>query len=182
MRKILSQSKNLTKDWDAEKNIHSGKYGYLNIAINHPEILRETKIIKQLVRRFNRSREKRWKYKDVIRSYHMRKPDLMKCKQPPLKASNNDNTTMTRLMEKFSPYNEKDFRAISLRAFLSVHIREMFTKWEKNVSEPIILTEAANEVIDNLKFEYPKLQKWSNTKIVNRIMRIGKIGAKSKLT
>ena len=115
------------------------------------------------------SREKMWKYKDVIRSYHMRKPDLMKCKHPPLKASNNDNTTMTRLMEKLSPYNEKDFRVISLRAFLSVHIREMFTTWEEDISKPIILNEAANEVIDNLKFEYPKLQKWNNTKIVNRI-------------
>ena len=72
-------------------------------------------------------------------------------------------------MEKLSPYNEKDFRVISLRAFLSLHIREMLTEWEKDVSKPIILTEASNEVIDNLKFAYPKLQKRSNTKIVNRI-------------
>ena len=36
-------------------------------------------------------------------------------------------------------------------------------------SIPISITEASNEVIENLKFEYPKLQKWSNEKIVNRI-------------
>ena len=110
-----------------------------------------------------------WKYKDFIHSYHMRKPDFIKYKQPTLKAPTNDNITKTLLMGKLSPYNEKDFKIISLRAFLSVHIREMFTAWEKDISNPIIISEASNEVIENLKFDYPKLQKWSNTKIVNRI-------------
>ena len=58
---------------------------------------------------------------------------------------------------------------ISIRDFLSVHIREILIKWEEDPSTPIILTEASNEVIDNLKFEYPKLQKWDNFKIINRI-------------
>ena len=109
MRKVLSQSKCLTTDWDVEKNIHSGKYGYLNIAVNHPEILRETKTIKQLVRSFNRSREKMWKYKDVILNYHVRKPDFMKCREPAHTAPQKGSPTMTRLIEKVSPYNEKDF-------------------------------------------------------------------------
>ena len=39
----------------------------------------------------------------------------------------------------------------------------------KDPSLPINITEASNEVIDNLKFEYPKLQKWDNSKIINRI-------------
>ena len=169
LRKILSQSTDLSNDWDTEKNIHSGKYGYLNIAVNHPEILRETKTIKQLIRSFNRSREKMWKYKDIILNYHVRKPDFMKCKEPAQTAHQNDSPTMTRLIEKVSPYNEKDFKVISIRAFLSIHMREMFTTWEEDNSKPIILNEAANEVIENLKFEYPKLQKWSNTRIVNRI-------------
>ena len=64
-----------------KKKVHSGKYGYLNIAVNHPEILRETKLIKQLVKSFNKSREDMWKYKDVILSYHKKKPDFIKVKQ-----------------------------------------------------------------------------------------------------
>ena len=45
----------------------------------------------------------------------------------------------------------------------------MFSKWETTDSALIELTAAANEVIENLKYDYPNLQKWSNEKIVNRI-------------
>ena len=110
-----------------------------------------------------------WKHKDIILNYHVRKPDFMKCKEPAHTAPQNDSPTMTLLIEKVSPYNEKDFKVISNRAFLSLHIREMFTTWEEDNSKPIILNEAANKVIENLKFDYPKLQKWNNTRIVNRI-------------
>ena len=55
------------------------------------------------------------------------------------------------------------------RAFLSTHIIELFIKWEEDPSTPIDFNEASNEVIDNLKFEYPNLQKWDNQKIVNHI-------------
>ena len=51
---VLAQTNELSKDWDEKKKVHSGKYGYLNIAVNHPEILRETKLIKQLVKSFNK--------------------------------------------------------------------------------------------------------------------------------
>ena len=50
LRTILAQGEILTKDWDKQKKIQSGKYGYLNVAVNYPEILKETKLIKQLVR------------------------------------------------------------------------------------------------------------------------------------
>ena len=34
LRKVLSQSDNISTDWDKEKKIHSGKYGYLDTATN----------------------------------------------------------------------------------------------------------------------------------------------------
>ena len=52
---------------------------------------------------------------------------------------------------------------------MSAHIREVLSEWEKDPSSPTNITEASNEVIDNLEFEYPKLQKWDYTKIMNRI-------------
>ena len=39
----------------------------------------------------------------------------------------------------------------------STQIIEILTEWEEDLSTPIDLNEASNEVIDNLKFEYPNL-------------------------
>ena len=66
LRKVLSQGDNISTDWDKEKKVHSGKYGYLDTATNFPEILEETEIIKRLVRSFNKSRVKLSVYKDTI--------------------------------------------------------------------------------------------------------------------
>ena len=109
------------------------------------------------------------KYKDVILSYHKKKPDFIKIKQTSSKDPSAENKIVLRLVEKLSPYNERDFKISSSRAFLSTHIREVLSEWEKDPSTPINITEASNEVIDNLKFEYPKLQKWDYLKIMNRI-------------
>ena len=114
-------------------------------------------------------RESIWKYKDVIRSYHKKKTDFIKIEQTSSKDPSTDNKIASRLVEKLSPYNERDFKIIISRAFLSAHIREILFEWEKDPSKPINITEASNEVIDNLKFEYPKLKKWDNSKIINRI-------------
>ena len=171
MHTILAQKGNLSSDWDREKKIHSGKYGYLNVAINHPDILKETKLIKRLVKSFNKSRESIWKFKDVIRSYHKKKPEFIKVKQIPPTDSSSGNKVASRLFKKVSPYNERDFKIISSRAFLSPHIREILSKWEEDPSKPVNITEASYEVIEasyevieNLKLEYPKLQKWDNQK------------------
>merc|ERR1712074_133815 len=37
LRKVLSQSNNISTDWEKEKKVHSGKYGYLDTATNFPE-------------------------------------------------------------------------------------------------------------------------------------------------
>ena len=50
---ILSQSSEITTDWEQEKTLHMGNYGYLNIAINFPEIWREIELIKNLINSFN---------------------------------------------------------------------------------------------------------------------------------
>ena len=85
LKTLLAKGDKISKDWDQRKKVHSGNYGYLNSAINHPEIMEETKLIKQLVRSFNKGRAKIWEYKDLILSYHKRKPDLMNYKQTPFK-------------------------------------------------------------------------------------------------
>ena len=70
---------------------------------------------------------------------------------------------------KCSPYGKEEFKEISLRAFLSTHVRELFTNWEDDQTYITEITDAVNEVIDNLKLEYPRLQKWNNLRIINHI-------------
>ena len=70
LQTVLAQKDVLSKDWDKPKIVHSGKYGYLNMAINYQEILEETKLIKQLVKSFNISGKKIWKYRDAVFNYN----------------------------------------------------------------------------------------------------------------
>ena len=76
---------------------------------------------------------------------------------------------ISRLIKNVNPYNEKEFKIISSRAFLSPHIREIMSAWEEDPSSSFEITEASNEAVDNLKFEYPKLQKWDYLKIMQHI-------------
>ena len=78
-----------------------------------------------------------------------KKPDFIKVKQTSSKDPSADNKIASRLVEKLSPYNERYFKMISSRAFLSAHIREILFEWETDPSKPINITEASNEVIDN---------------------------------
>ena len=104
LKNVLAQTGEISKDWDQKKKVHSGNYGYLNLAVNHPEILKETKLIKQLVKSFNKSREKMWKYKDLILNYHKRKPDFINFKPVTSKDPIDTNDTVLRLARKVSPY------------------------------------------------------------------------------
>ena len=38
MELIISNTNKNNKDWEAKKSVHMGRYGYLNIATNYPEI------------------------------------------------------------------------------------------------------------------------------------------------
>ena len=44
LQTILAQTGDLSTDWDEKKKIHSGKYGYLNIAINLRKICEREEI------------------------------------------------------------------------------------------------------------------------------------------
>ena len=65
-----------------------------------------------------------WKYKDLILNYHKRKPDFINFKPVTSKDPIETNDTISRLARKVSPYDEEEFKVISIRAFLSIHIRE----------------------------------------------------------
>merc|ERR1712015_168377 len=102
LKTILAQSELLSKDWDKQKKVHSGKYGYLSMAVNYPEILYQTKLIKRLVRSFNNGREKVIKYRDTILSYHKVKPDFLKMKtsfRDTKRAKSSKNKLISRLIK-----------------------------------------------------------------------------------
>ena len=94
---------------------------------------------------------------------------LISYKQMPFRKPVKVSKTVKNLTRKINPYNKRDFQIISIRAFYSVHIREILSEWEKDQSNPVVLTDTADEVVNNLKFEYPGLQKWTNTEIINHI-------------
>ena len=121
------------------------------------------------MRKFNKGRANILKYKEVILSYNKIKPNYISYKQVPLRKPLEISNTVLNLTRKINPYNKEEFEVISIRAFLSAHIREVLEAWEKNQDSPIDLTEAANEVVDNLKFDYPGLNKWSNLEIIIRL-------------
>ena len=50
MKKVLSQNTNLSTDWVKNKKLHSGKRGYLDLAINFPKIWDQTKLIKRQIK------------------------------------------------------------------------------------------------------------------------------------
>ena len=116
LKAILAQSGEISKDWDSKKILHSGNYGYLNLAVNQPEILKEINLIRKLVKSFNKGRAKIWKYKDLILKYHKSKPDFINLKHEVSNESPNTNDTAIRLAEKCSPYDKEEFKVISIRA------------------------------------------------------------------
>ena len=73
LKLILRQSDHISADWTMKKVLHSGNYGYLNLAIIHPEIMKEVNLIKKLVKSFNKSRVNIWKYKDLIINFRKKK-------------------------------------------------------------------------------------------------------------
>ena len=106
-------------------------------------------------------------------SYHKIKPNFLKVKTSFKDAkkgkSSSKDELISRLVKNVSPYNDRDFKIISSRAFLSPHIREIMSIWEEDPSSPLGITDASNEAINNLKYEYPNLQKWDYSKIMHRI-------------
>ena len=81
--------------------------------------MEETKLIKQLVKSFNKGRAKIWEYKNLILNYNRKKPHFINYKQTPIKKPIEASDTVKKLARKVSPYDKEDLRVISIRAFLS---------------------------------------------------------------
>ena len=114
LREILAQGHEISTDWYKDKKVHSGHFGYLNAAIHHTEIMDETKLIKQLVRKFNKGRANIWKYKDLILCYNKRKPSYINYKQVPFRKPLKISNTILNLTRKVNPFNKEEFEAIGL--------------------------------------------------------------------
>ena len=70
--------------------------------------MKEIKLIKQLVKSFNKSRVKMWKYKDLILNYHKGKPEFINLKPVSSNESPETNNTASRLARKCSPYDKEE--------------------------------------------------------------------------
>ena len=69
--RILAQSDEPTTDWLRSKRIHMGNYGFLDLAVNSPELWNEIETIIKLVRSFNESRIKVISFRDTVLSHHI---------------------------------------------------------------------------------------------------------------
>merc|ERR1712083_1175265 len=64
--KIITSPSGKSADWKKPKKVESRNFGYLNSAVNNPEIREELEVISELVNRFNKIREDLEKYKEEI--------------------------------------------------------------------------------------------------------------------
>ena len=113
-----------------------GRYGYLNIATNHPEIWKEIENIKRIVNSFNLSRENLRNFKikisnqksieeltkgiikDEIKITNIKEKEVLTKEKSP---------TAERLTKNFT-YSKSKFKEISMEAFKSDHIQKILTK------------------------------------------------------
>ena len=108
LKKILAQSDELSSDWLQSKKIHMGNHGYLDIAVNFPEIWEEIDLINNLTRSFNESRIKVNKFKDTILNHYINSGNQFSIKErssPP----SAPNPIATRLSKNFT-YCSKVFK------------------------------------------------------------------------
>ena len=177
---ILARSDEPTTDWLYSKRIHMGNHGFLDLAVNSPELWEEIELINKLVRSFNESRIKVISFKNRILSHHINSGNRFSIKNLP-STKPSDRPIAKRLSEDFT-YNDRDFKKISIRAFLSENVREVFSNWESNNLSTIKSNEAVDIVLDYIRMEFPKLKDWNNKKILSRISRNWNDRVKFKMT
>ena len=108
-----------------------------------------------------------WQYRDTILNHHSGKPIFLQVKCPSGRSpSTKEGDTIIRLKRKSNPYGKQELDEISLRAYTSIHIQEIFKEWENDPSIVENMSDEAIKVIENLKIEFPRLQKWDNIKII----------------
>ena len=166
---ILNQSDEPTTDWLQGKRIHMGNYSFLDLAVNSPELWEEIETIIKLVRSFNESRIKVISFRSTILSHHINSKNRSSIKvESSTKPS--ERPIAKRLSEEFT-YSEKVFKEISIKAFLSENVREVFSNWEGNNLASIESNEAVDLVLDYIRMEFPRISDWNSKKLLARISK-----------
>ena len=109
---ILAQSDEPSSDWLQSKRIHMGNHGFLDLAVNFPEVWEEIEIIINLVRSFNESRTKLLSFKNTVLNHHINSGKRFSVKNIP-SANTLDRPIAKRLSENFT-YDDKEFKKISI--------------------------------------------------------------------
>ena len=128
--------------------------------------MEEITTIKRLLNSFNKGRIKIWSHKDTIQNYNSGKPTVIKIK---LEENLRENETKVSLSKKSKAYGEDEFDEICFRSYNSTHIQELCETWKKDPNILNDLSDEVIEVIENLKIEFSRLQRWDNIKIATRI-------------
>ena len=179
-RFILGRPLETIPDWKRYKRVHSRNFGYLNSAINNPEIKQEIELVSELVDKFNKIKENLEEYKEDIAS-RIPPPSNPLRQQAPgkpepgrfwkLTQQHKQKTEKCTKMRNSNQgkwgYSNKQFEAISLQAFYSPAIREAMTVWEEYGAFQI--DETTLEAVNNLKNHYPRIGTWKPSKILQQI-------------
>ena len=138
MKIILKQSEKITDDWKSYKKLKFGKYGFVAITMNFPEISTELSRLKKLIKQFNISRKNIFKFKDVIKDFRKTEVKNIKLQQEsdPILDERKRETKM-RLEKKSPPYGITELKEISLKAFTSEYVRGFCERWKINKETPI---------------------------------------------
>ena len=117
--------------------------------------------------KFNLSRRNLWKFKDVIKKFRIesQKTINFKHKSSPAPESRKEKV-VTRVENKSPPYGAVELNEISLRAYTSPFIRGFCERWKINQDVLEDINDNAIDVLEKLKQEFPRLQKWDNKKLM----------------
>ena len=152
MKIILKQSEKITDDWKSYKKLKLGKYGFIAITMNFPEISAELSGLKKLIRKFNISRRNIFKFKDVIRDFRKTEVKNTKIHQEsyPILDQRKRETKM-RLEKKSPPYGITELKEISLKAYTSEYIRGFCERWKINKEVLEDINDNTIDVLEQLK-------------------------------
>ena len=146
-----------------------GNYGFLDLAVNSPELWEEVEVIIKLVRSFNESRINVISFRNTILSHHINSKNRFSVKPPP-HTKPTERPNAKRLSEEFT-YSEKVFKQISIKAFLSDNVKEVFSNWKNNNLTSIESNEAVDIVLDYIRMEFPRISNWSGKKLLARVSK-----------
>ena len=145
-----------------------GNYGFLDLAVNASELWEEIETIIKLVKSFNESRTKVISFKDTILSHQINSSNRFSTRKIQFPKS----CVQTDLKRLSTPnYNDKTFERISIKAFLSDHIRKVLSIWENDKSQSIKSNNEVELVLDYIRMEFPRLRYWNSKKILYRISK-----------